>query len=87
MYRENLIIALKNELRGKSGLLLTAADDFKQLVIEIFLFTNDYISPDTLKSFFGFGLPNSNPPLVIMDILSRYAGYHSWKDFVAHTPE
>src|ERR1700742_5183331 len=47
--------------------------------------TTEYISPQSLRRFFGFLVTDFNPAISSLNILSRYCGYIDWDDLVAHT--
>lgn len=58
--------------------------DFEYLSAHIMDRTGAYISPITLRRFWGDGIYNIQPRRYTLDILARYAGHNNHEQFVQH---
>lgn len=56
--------------------------DFEELSERIFSTTNKRLSVTTLKRIWGRAEWVANPSMVTLDILSEFAGFENWRDFV-----
>ena len=65
---------------------LKAAADYDRLSHQIMKVLNEYLSPTTLKRFWGY-LPAEQvkPRLHTLDVLARFAGYRSFAQFSEQT--
>lgn len=77
-----MIERLKASVEKKFGKKITCQKDCKALSISIMEVSGEYLSPATLRRFFGFLLTNSNPSRVTYDILCRYIGLEDWVRFI-----
>lgn len=56
--------------------------DFEELSERIFSTTNKRLSVTTLKRIWGRAEWVANPSMVTLDILSEFAGFENWRDFI-----
>jgi hypothetical protein len=73
---------LKESVELKFGKKISYQRDCKLLSERIISETSLYISPSTLRRFFGFLSTNSQPSHASLDILSQYCGNKNWDDFI-----
>lgn len=79
-----MVELLTQEVESRFGRKISCQKDCISLSISIMDTCREYLSPATLRRLFGLLATNSNPSHVTLDILSRYAGYTGWDDFVSH---
>ena len=82
-----MIQELKEQVELKFGKKITYQKDCKTLSDSILNESGLYISPSTLRRFFGFLKTNSNPSRVSLDTLSQYCGFANWDDFFANNSD
>ncbi|MHC1702296.1 MAG: hypothetical protein AB9846_00180 [Tenuifilaceae bacterium] len=82
-----MIEKLKETVETKFGKKINYQKDCKLLSYCVLEVTKEYISPATLRRIFGFLLTNSNPSRVTLDILSRYAGFNNWENFIENNKQ
>ena len=71
---------LKNEVEAKFGKKVSTARDIKVLLKQLNTFSDNEISYNTLRRFFGF-LPSTNPSVSTLNILSNFLGYSDYHSF------
>lgn len=81
--RTGNIAKLKSEVEHKLGRALTSPSDYDLLSMAVSEELHDSISSSTLKRMFGYIESTSSPSLSSLNIMARYIGYISWKDFMA----
>ena len=70
------------ELVGKEfGRSVATTTDFEILSIDIERKTGDHISSSTLKRMWGYVKMHPVPRIATLDVLSRYIGFKSFKEF------
>lgn len=80
----NLLNFLKIEVADRFGRSITSAADCIDLSDSILEKTGFYISPNTLRRFFGIIKNNFNPSASTLRILSIYCGYRDYSEFEKH---
>jgi len=75
------IKALQTSVEQVYGVPIKYGNQCQQLIIAIFEETNEYISFQTLRRFFGFIKTNNKTSNRTLDILSKYCGYIHFNDF------
>ena len=74
---------LKQEVVRRAGFTLLNPVDCERLSDAIIRRTKNYLSPSTLKRFWGFHTSGFNPSYQTLDILAVYCGYDGWTSFVS----
>lgn len=72
---------IKAEIEQKLGREIRYPLDCEALAIDIFKQCGETISASTLKRFFGF-VPNTEPRMYTLDVLSHYLGYKNWDEYL-----
>lgn len=75
------IKALQTSVEQVYGVPIKYGNQCQQLAIAIFEETEDYISFQTLRRFFGFIKTDNKTTSRTLDILSKYCGYLHFNDF------
>ena len=75
--------SLLSEVEKKYGKRIATSTDFESLSSEIQKQSGDYISASTLKRLWGYVRSNPDPRSSTLDILCRYIGEFSFKDYCA----
>lgn len=73
---------LKLLIQKKLNRDLESPRDFEYLSEQIQSYTNEYLSPTTLKRLFGYIPQTSEPRVTTLSILARFAGYKGWQDYI-----
>lgn len=71
----------KNIIIACIGRTLESPADFEYLSEQIQNKTGEYLSPTTLKRFFGYIPYDGQLRPSTLSILARYAGYNGWQDY------
>jgi hypothetical protein len=74
---------LRERVEARFGLPANSSQKFNSLSKDILARTGESLSASTLKRFWGYVTSDTAPSLASLDILSRYAGYPSFKAFCA----
>lgn len=74
---------LRERVEARFGLQVNSSQKFNALSKDIFTRTGESLSPSTLKRFWGYVSTDTAPSLASLDILSRYAGFSTFKAFCA----
>jgi len=77
-----MVELLVREVESRFGRKINSQKDCNALSTNILDTCREYLSPATLRRLYGLLATNSKPSHVTLDILSRYAGYTGWDDFV-----
>ena len=72
---------LKNMVEDKYGKQLSATNDFEHFSLKFYETTRKNISTSTLKRIWGYVDYDHKPRTSILDMLSTYIGFKSFKDF------
>lgn len=78
----NMVERLKVSVEKKFGKKITCQKDCKSLSNNILEISREYLSPATLRRFFGILITNSHPSRITYDILCRYIGIENWGQFI-----
>lgn len=79
---KNYMEKLKLFIQKKLNRDLESPRDFEYLSEQIQSYTNEYLSPTTLKRLFGYIPQTSEPRVTTLSILARFAGYKGWQDYI-----
>ena len=74
-------------VKSKSGHLTSTINGLNTLSCNIEKSTGEKISISTLRRTLGLVKSEHAPSVSTLDILSRYVGFRSWNDFLAHNGE
>ena len=72
---------IKAEIERRLGREIRYPLDCEALAIDISLKCSERVSASTLKRFFGF-VPNTEPRMYTLDVLSHYLGYKNWDEYL-----
>ncbi len=72
---------LKEDIEIKFGKKIAYQKDCKILASSVLSKTGQYLSPSTLRRFFGFLPTNSNPSVATLDILCQFCNYENWTNY------
>lgn len=81
MTAEELEALLRKEVEQTLGMPVRTPKDFDLLSNKIYEKTHEQINSFTLKRFYGY-IDRGRCSHATLDILSRFAGYHDWLNFV-----
>lgn len=80
-FRSQLAL-LKMRVEQTVGYKLLTPKDFTRASDEVFARLNVMVSPTTLKRLWGYLSDEGRPRVSTLNILSRFAGYDDWADFL-----
>ena len=72
---------LLSEVEKKYGRRIATSTDFESLSVTIDIMTGELLSSSTLKRLWGYVSANPTPRTSTLDVLSRYIGHRSFKEF------
>ena len=71
-------------VRRRSAFPLSTVTNLHRLASEIQVCTGESLSVSTLRRLLGMMESHHDPSIATLDILSRFAGFRGWHDFIAH---
>lgn len=80
MEKEKYISLAKTNIEKMTGTSIGVLKDFDRLSASIMQQTREYISPTTLRRFWGYQEQSHLRP-ASLDIIARYMGYSDWTTF------
>lgn len=84
--QEQALARLRELIEGVVERKMKTPKDFEFLSECIFEKFHEKISPTTLKRIWGYLSESTTPRTSTLDILSKFVGYDSWKDFCEEKP-
>jgi hypothetical protein len=76
---------LRQNVSSTFGKQISRSFECEVLSTQVKAATGEYLSPQSLRRFFGFLDSGFNPAINSLNILSRYCGYFDWDDFVSRS--
>ena len=76
---------LRQNVSSTFGKQISRSFECEVLSIQVKAATGEYLSPQSLRRFFGFLDSGFNPAINSLNILSRYCGYFDWDDFASRS--